>query len=236
MWPHWNTKSLTAEAMTHAGWRYTPTEQHRDAVECPFCDLKAYNWMDGHDPLRHHQKHSPRCPWIHQIYPLVPPVKQPTLADLISELRLMRRDQEQVNTRLDRLEARSPPSKPACVTPAIKEAPAQPLVQPTLHLQATCQDESDEELLEEVADESTESRSPPQSMTVKPRRFNGSKLWRLQSIGPMTHTTSITFITIITVIDIMSLQLRHLDIVIQIRFFIAGFYIQQSDQVTYPPT
>ena len=167
MWLYWNTKTLTSEAMTHAGWRYAPIEQHRAAVECPFRDLKLCNWIDGHDPLCHHQKHLPNCPCIRHIYL---PVKQSTITDLITELHLIRRVQEQVSTRLTYLEVRSPPSETACITPVI--APVPPRVQPTLRLQPVCQDESDAELLEEdvatiqIADEL--SRSLPQSTTVKP--------------------------------------------------------------------
>lgn len=54
----WTSKSVKPHDLAQSGFRYIHL---KDSVKCVFCDIEVFNWDEGDDVMREHQKFSPNC-------------------------------------------------------------------------------------------------------------------------------------------------------------------------------
>jgi len=56
----------TPERLSGCGFYHDPDAEFEDRVSCAFCHLSLGGWDRNHDPVKEHQKISPRCPFLVQ--------------------------------------------------------------------------------------------------------------------------------------------------------------------------
>ena len=52
---------VTKRALASAGFYYL---QYGDNVKCGYCSLEMGEWREGDDPMKEHERWSPRCPFV----------------------------------------------------------------------------------------------------------------------------------------------------------------------------
>jgi len=56
----------TPDRLAGCGFYHDPDAEFEDRVSCAFCHLSLGGWDRSHDPVKEHQKISPRCPFLVQ--------------------------------------------------------------------------------------------------------------------------------------------------------------------------
>ncbi len=59
---NWPISFMSKELLATAGFYYTG---RGDAVKCPYCNIEVGFWDQGDIPEVEHEKHSPKCKYIH---------------------------------------------------------------------------------------------------------------------------------------------------------------------------
>ncbi|XP_071090741.1 baculoviral IAP repeat-containing protein 7-A-like [Haliotis cracherodii] len=54
----------TPKTLSEAGFYHTPCVEKPDRVQCAYCKVKLYNWLDDDDPWMTHAQNSPSCLYI----------------------------------------------------------------------------------------------------------------------------------------------------------------------------
>ena len=53
--------AVTKQSLEAAGFYYL---QHDDNFKCAYCSLELIDWKKGDDPMKNHERWSPRCPFV----------------------------------------------------------------------------------------------------------------------------------------------------------------------------
>jgi len=53
--------AVSKRALAAAGFYYL---QYGDNVKCAYCSLEMVDWKEGDDPMKDHERYSPRCPFV----------------------------------------------------------------------------------------------------------------------------------------------------------------------------
>mmetsp|Transcript_25664 Transcript_25664/g.59136 ORF Transcript_25664/g.59136 Transcript_25664/m.59136 type:complete len:241 (-) Transcript_25664:97-819(-) len=63
-WPSGRSAKLHPKVMAAAGFYFSPTEETRDKVTCPVCEIEVWDWKPTDDAMARHLHHSSRCPLV----------------------------------------------------------------------------------------------------------------------------------------------------------------------------
>ena len=53
--------AVPKESVAAAGFYYL---QYDDNLKCAYCSLELIDWKEGDDPMKDHERYSPRCPFV----------------------------------------------------------------------------------------------------------------------------------------------------------------------------
>eukprot|EP00043_Microstomoeca_roanoka_P013933 m.137087 g.137087 ORF g.137087 m.137087 type:complete len:376 (+) comp15884_c0_seq7:125-1252(+) len=63
-WPFTKRRKCRPENLAKAGFVYKGTAEAPDLVQCFLCQKELDGWEAGDDPMKEHEVHSPRCPFV----------------------------------------------------------------------------------------------------------------------------------------------------------------------------
>eukprot|EP01147_Barroeca_monosierra_P008806 gene8806-1174_t len=63
-WPISNRRKCKPKNLAAAGFIYKGTEDSLDNVQCFLCGKELDGWDPSDDPMKEHERHSPRCPFV----------------------------------------------------------------------------------------------------------------------------------------------------------------------------